>query len=77
MDIHLHLCQDNYEIISKVYSPTYIFITFEKPSKNFTLKSTLNLLLHVSVYDHHHGAYARAWLKLYENSVKFISLYAM
>jgi hypothetical protein len=29
----------------------------------FTLKFTLNLLLRVSVYDRHQGAYAGAWLK--------------
>ena len=49
----------------KVNSPTNaLFIKFEKALK-FTLKFTLSLLVHVSVYDHHQGAYAIEWLKLY------------
>jgi hypothetical protein len=53
------------EIIYSVHSPTNaLFIKLEKALK-FTLKFTLSLLLHVSVYDHHQGAYAGARLKLY------------
>ena len=47
-----------------IHQQMYFFIKFKKALK-FTLKVTLSLLLHVSVYDHHQGAYARDWLKLY------------
>ena len=60
-----------------VHSPTdALFIKFEKSLK-FTLKFTLSLLQHVSVYDHHQGAYVRAWLNLYQKSVNVKSLHAM
>jgi hypothetical protein len=42
----------------------HFFIKFEKVLK-FTLKFTLSSLLHVSVYDHHQGAYGGARLKLH------------
>ena len=74
MDIHMHFCQDDYENIIKVHSPkNALIIKFENALK-FTLKFTLSLLLHVSIYDRHQGAYKRALLKLYYNSVKVISL---
>jgi cytochrome c oxidase subunit IV len=42
--------------IYRVHSPTNaLFIKFENALK-FTLKFTLSLLLHVSVYDHHQGS---------------------
>jgi len=62
--IFIYRCTVQFNVI-RLYSPTNaLFIKFEKTLK-FTLKFTLSLLLHVSVYDHHQGAYARAWLKLY------------
>jgi hypothetical protein len=65
---HCTVHSDNYRVRSPTNS---LFIKLEKASK-LALKFTLNLLLHVSVYDHHQGAYAGAWLKLYlcQNSVK-------
>jgi len=44
----------------KVHSPTNaLFIKLEKVLK-FTVKFTLIMLLHVSVYDHHQGAFIGA-----------------
>jgi len=60
----LNRCTMNFNVI-KFHSPANaLFIKFEKALK-FTLKVTLSLLLHVLVYDHHQGACARVWLKLY------------
>jgi len=57
-------CTVHFSVIEG-HSPTNaLFIKFEKALK-FTLKFTLSLLVHVSVYDHHQGAYAIEWLKLY------------
>ena len=48
--------------LAKVHSPkNALFIKCEKDLK-VTLKFTSSLLLHVSVYDHQQGAYARSWL---------------
>jgi hypothetical protein len=51
--------------IHRVHSPTNALFTKLEKALKFTLKFTLSLLLHVSVYDHHQGAYVGAWLKLY------------
>jgi hypothetical protein len=48
-----------------VHSPTNTLFNKLGKALKLTLKFTLSLLLHVSVYDHHQGAYVRAWLKLY------------
>jgi len=65
---------DKNNIGLEVHSPTNeLLIKFEKVLK-LTLKFTLRLLLHVSVYDHHQCPYTRAWLKLYYNSVNVTSL---
>jgi len=46
--------------IYKVHTPTNaLFIKLEEVLK-FTLKVTFDLLVHVSVYDHHQGAFVRA-----------------
>jgi hypothetical protein len=51
--------------VYRVHSPkNTLFIKLENALK-FTLKFTLSLLLHVSVYDHNQGAYTGAKLKLY------------
>jgi hypothetical protein len=61
----VRVCNCNHETVYSVHSPTKaLFIKLEKALK-FTLKFTLSSLLHVSVYDHHQGAYAGACLKLY------------
>jgi len=65
--------------IYKVHAPTdALFIKLDNVLK-FILKITFDLLLHVSVYDHHQGAFARARLKLYlgKDLVKTTSLYVM
>jgi hypothetical protein len=56
--------------IYRVRSPTNaLFIKLEK-ALEFTLKFTLSLLLHVSVYDNLQGPYAGAWLKLYSITIQ-------
>jgi hypothetical protein len=58
--------------IYRVHSPTnaLFFIILEKALK-YTLKFTLTLLLHVSVYDHHQVAYVGAWLNLYFVKIQY------
>jgi hypothetical protein len=73
--IYMKHNNENYSI----HSPTNtLFIKLEKDFK-LTIKLTQNLLLHVSVYDNHQGAYPVAWLKLFYVKIhyKVTSLYAM
>jgi hypothetical protein len=61
---YFYRCTVHFDICG-VHSPTNALnIQLEKALK-FTLKFTRSLLLRVSVYDRHQGAYAGAWLKLY------------
>ena len=75
----LRVAMDIFVVIYKVHTPTNaLFIKLDKVLK-FTLKTHFDLLLHVSVYEHHQGAFNRAYLRLYlgSDSVKTTSLYVM
>jgi hypothetical protein len=57
-------CKVNWEFIknvnNKVHTPTNAVCIKLDKVLNFTLKNHFGLLLHVSVYDHHQGAFIRA-----------------
>jgi hypothetical protein len=64
INIIFYRCTVHFDIDS-VHSPTNALFIKLKKNLKFTLKFTLSSLLHVSVYDHHQGAYPGVWLKLY------------
>jgi len=53
-------CTMHLDIIKIFYLPTDAFYICLRKTLKFTLKLIFKFLLHVSVYDHHHGAYTWA-----------------